>query len=159
MKTDSHQPYIRRLEKLFELVDNGTLFDSTDPIYFRRLRDDICDALVELLVWRRPFLEASRGLNWPYEAFRKRISFFETSAQEKTTDFTRRQACLFLARLPFPGQWKWLTWAQHNFGTDREIKALLKLEYQRIERKLKKKETYSIHAAPFLPDTEKAPLT
>ena len=139
MKTDSHQPNIRRLENLFELVDSGTLFDSTDPIYFRRLRDDIYDALVELLVWQRPFLEAARGLNWPYEGFRKRISFFETSAQEQASHFIRRQACLFLARLPFPGQWKWLAWAQHNFGTDPEIKALLKLEYQRIERKLKKK--------------------
>ena len=139
MKRNSNQLCIRRLEDFFELVDSGTLFDSTDPIYFRRLRDDVCDALVELLVWQRPFLEAARGLNWPYEAFRKRLSFFETSAQEKSDPFSRKQAYLFLARLPFPGQWKWLARAQHNFGTDPEIKALLKLEYQRIERKLKKK--------------------
>jgi hypothetical protein len=139
MKTDSNQQYIRRLEDFFDLVDGNTLFDSTDSTYFRRLRDDICDALVRLLVWQRPYLEAAKGLNWPYEGLRKRISFFETPAQEKADPFTRKQACLFLARLPFPGQWKWLVWAQNNFGSDPEIKALLKLENQRIEKKLKKK--------------------
>jgi hypothetical protein len=139
MKTDSYQPYISRLEHLFELVDGGTLFDSTDPIYFSRLRDDICVALVKLLVWQRPSLEAARGLDWPYEGIRKRNSFFETSARKDVDPFTRRQACLFLARLPFPGQWKWLAWAQHNLGTDPEIKALMKVENQRIEKKLKKK--------------------
>lgn len=139
MKTDSNQAYIRRLEDFFDLVDGNTLFDSTDSTYFRRLRDDICDALVRLLVWQRPYLEAAKGLDWPYESFRKRISFFEKPAQEDANQFTRRQACLFLARLPFPGQWKWLAWAQQNFGTDPEIKALLKLENQRIEKKLKKK--------------------
>ena len=149
MKTDSYQPYISRLEHLFELVDGGTLFDSTDPIYFRRLRDDICDALVKLLVWQRPFLEAARGLNWPYEGIRKRISFFETSAHKDADPFTRRQACLFLARLPFPGQWKWLPWVQHNLGTDPEIKALLKLENKRIEKKLKKKKHTNICYATF----------
>jgi hypothetical protein len=139
MKNNSNQLYIKRLEHFFELVDGGTLFDSTDSTYFRRLRDDISDALVELLVWQRPYLEAARGLNWPYESFRKRMSFFETSAQEDADQFTRKQACLFLARLPFPGQWKWLQWAQHNFGTDSEIQTLLELENQRIEKKLKKK--------------------
>ena len=102
MKTNSNQSYIRRLEHFFELVDGNTLFDSTDPTYFRRLRDDICDALVELLVWQRPYLEASRGLDWPYESFRKRMSFFEMPAQEDADPFIQRQACLFLARLPFP---------------------------------------------------------
>ena len=139
MKTNSNQPYIRRLEHFFDLVDGGTLFDSTDPTYFRRLRDDISDALVKLLVWQRPYLESARGLDWPYEGFRKRMSFIETSVQEDADPFIRRQACLFLARLPFPGQWKWLAWAQQNFGTDPEIKDLLTLEHRRIEKKLKKK--------------------
>ncbi len=81
MKSNATQPYIRLLEHFFELVDSDMLFDSTDSSYFRRLRDEICDALVQLLVWQRPFLEAARGLNWPYEGFRKRISFFEKPAQ------------------------------------------------------------------------------
>ena len=65
MKPNSNQQYIRRLEDFFDLVDGNTLFDSTDSTYFRRLRDDICDALVRLLVWQRPFLEAAKGLYWP----------------------------------------------------------------------------------------------
>ncbi len=139
MKSYANQPYIRLLEHFFELVDSDTLFDSSDSTYFRRLRNEICDALVQLLVWQRSFLETERGLNWPYEGFRKRISFFEKTAQEEADHFTQRQACLFLARLPFPGQWKWLEWAQNNFAADPEINALLKLENQRIEKKLKKK--------------------
>ena len=139
MKRNSNQAYIRQLEHFFDLVDSDMLFESTDSIYFRRLRDDICDALVQLLVWQRPFLEAARGLNWSYEGFRKRISYFEKPALDNTDEFIQRQACLFLARLPFPGQWKWLAWAQNHLKTDPEIKALLKLENQRIEKKLKKK--------------------
>ena len=137
MTNAAHQTYISTLENFFERVDFQTLFDSNDSSYFRRLRDEICDALIQLLVWQRPFLEAEKGLDWPYEGFRKRISFFEKPAQEKVAPFTRKQACLFLARLPFPGQWKWLARAQNNFGTDPEIKTLLKLENQRIEKKLK----------------------
>jgi hypothetical protein len=139
MKNNYSQLYIKRLEHFFDLVDGDTLFASTDSISFRRLRDEICDALVQLLVWQRPYLESAKGLDWPYESFRKRLSFFETAAQEKADPFALRQACLFLARLPFPGQWKWLAWAQHHFRTDPELNALLKLEHQRIEKKLKKK--------------------
>ncbi|MGD8446359.1 MAG: glycosyltransferase [Desulfobacterales bacterium] len=139
MKNNYSQLYIKRLEHFFDLVDGDTLFASTDSTNFRRLRDEICDALVQLLVWQRPSLESAKGLDWPYESFRKRLSFFETAAQEKADPFALRQACLFLARLPFPGQWKWLAWAQHHFRTDPELNALLKLEHQRIEKKLKKK--------------------
>ncbi|MGD8663668.1 MAG: glycosyltransferase [Desulfobacterales bacterium] len=139
MKNNYSQLYIERLEHFFDLVDGDTLFASTDSTNFRRLRDEICDALVQLLVWQRPSLESAKGLDWPYESFRKRLSFFETAAQEKADPFALRQACLFLARLPFPGQWKWLAWAQHHFRTDPELNALLKLEHQRIEKKLKKK--------------------
>ena len=139
MERNSNQAYIRQLELFFELVDSDTLFESTDSAYFRQLRDDISDALVQLLVWQRPFLEAAKGLNWSYEGFSKRISYVEKRALDKTDEFTQSQACLFLARLPFPRQWNWLAWAQNNLGNDPEIKTLLKLENQRIEKKLKKK--------------------
>jgi hypothetical protein len=131
--------HIRTLEHFFERVDSRTLFDSIDSTCLRRLRDEICDALIELLVWQRPFLEAERGLDWPYAGFRKRISFFEKLARERSDAFIQKQACLFLARLPFPGQWPWLQRAQNNYGADPEIKAFLKLEAQRIAEKLNKK--------------------
>jgi hypothetical protein len=139
IKNNANQRYIRILEDFFELIDSEKLFDSTDATYFRQLRNEICDALIQLLVWQRPFLEAERGLNWPYEGFRKRISFFEKAAQESSDPFIQKQACLFLARLPFPRQWIWLARAQNIFGADSEIKALLKHENQRIAKKLKKK--------------------
>jgi hypothetical protein len=139
MTNAAHQTYISRLEHFFERADSQTLFDSTDSTYFRRLRDEIWDALIQLLVWQRSFLEAERGLDWPYEGFRKRISFFEKAARESSDAFIQKQAGLFLARLPFPGQWQWLARAQNDFGTDPEIKAFLKLEAQRIAAKLNKK--------------------
>jgi hypothetical protein len=138
-KNNADQRCIRMLEHFFERVDSEQIFDSTDPIHFQRLRDEISDALVQLLVWQRPFLEAQRGLNWPYEAFRKRISFFEKAARQDTDPFIQKQACFFLARLPFPRQWQWLARAQRKFGTDPEIQKLLKKEAQRIEEKLGKK--------------------
>ncbi|MBW2411043.1 MAG: glycosyltransferase [Deltaproteobacteria bacterium] len=139
MTNAANQRHIRILEDFFERVDSRKLFDSTDVAYFRRLRDEICDALIQLLVWQRSFLEADKGLDWPYAGFRKRISFFEKQARESTDAFIQKQACLFLARLPFPRQWRWLAWAQDNYGTDSEIKAFLKLEAQRIAEKLNKK--------------------
>jgi len=139
MSNAANQTYIRLLEKFFERVDSATLFDSTDSVGYRRLRNEICDALIQLLVWQRSFLELEKGLDWPYEGFRKRISFFEKPAREDTDPFIQMQACLFLARLPFPRQWRWLEQAQKNFGADSEIKALLKLEKQRIKAKLDKK--------------------
>ena len=108
MTNAAHQTYISRLEHFFERADPQTLFDSTDSTYFRRLRDEIWDALIQLLVWQRSFLESERGLDWPYAGFRKRISFFEKPARESSDAFIQKQAGLFLARLPFPGQWQWL---------------------------------------------------
>jgi hypothetical protein len=139
MTNAANRTYISILEHFFERVDSQELFDSTDSAYLRRLRDEICDALIQLLVWHRSFLEAEKGLDWPYAGFRKRISFFEKAAREHPDPFTQKQAGLFLARLPFPRQWRWLVRAQNNFGADSEIKALLKHENQRIEEKLKKK--------------------
>ena len=65
--------------------------------------------------------------------------FFEKAARKSPDPSVRKQACLFLARLPFPRQWQWLAQAQNNFGADPEIKAFLKLEAQRIKEKLSKK--------------------
>ena len=65
MTNAANQTHIRTLAHFFEGADSQTLFDSTDSTYFRRLRDEICDALIQLLVWQRPFLEAERGLTGP----------------------------------------------------------------------------------------------
>ena len=139
LKNNADQRYILILEHFFERVDSAEVFDSGDPDHFRRLRDEICDALVELLVQQRPFLEAQRGLDWPYLAFKKSVSFFEKAARQNPDPYVQKQACLFLARLPFPRQWPWLARAQKKFGADPEIQTLLKQETLRIEEKLTKK--------------------
>jgi len=139
MSMDANQRRLAVLENFFERVDSEEIFDSTDPTRLRQLRNEIGEALVQLLVWQRPYLEAQRGLNWPYEAFRKRISFFEKAARGDPDPFIQKQAGLFLARLPFPRQWQWLARAQKKFGADPEMQTLLKQEAQRIEEKLKKK--------------------
>ena len=128
MSSDAHQRHLAALEDFFRRVDSEEIFDSTDPTHFQRLRDAISDALVQLLVWQRPFLEAQRGLNWPYAAFRQRLSFFEKAVRQDPDPFIQKQACFFLARLPFPRQWRWLIRAQKNFGTDPEIQRLLQQE-------------------------------
>jgi len=133
------QPYIHILERFFDCVDSGTLFENTDSTYFWRLRDDIYDALYQLLFWLRPLLEEEEGIHWPYEGLIKRVSFFEKALAESSDPFIQRQACLFLARLPFPAQWQWLRRAEYKFGTDPEVETFLRLERQRIEQKLKKK--------------------
>ncbi len=150
MTNASYQTYIRHLEKFFEHVDSDTLFNSSDADDYRRRRDEIYDALIQLLVWQRPLLEAEKGLDWPYACFRKRISYFEKSARRASDPFIQKQACLFLARLPFPRQWLWLARAQKNFGSDSEIKALLKLEKQRIKAKLDKKKQKQYMLRHFL---------
>jgi hypothetical protein len=150
MRNASNQTHINHLEKFFKHVDSETLFNSADSAGYRRLRDEICDALIQLLVWQRPFLEAEKGLDWPYEGLRKRIPFFEKSARENTDPFVQKQACLFLARLPFPRQWLWMAQAQKDFGTDPEIKALLKLEKRRIEAKINNKKQKQYMLRHFL---------
>ena len=133
------QLYIQLLERFFDCIDSGSLFESADPTYFQSLRDDIYDALYQLLFWLRPLLEVEKGLHWPYEGLARRVSFFENAVAESADPLIQRQACLFLARLPFPGQWQWLARAQSEFRSDPEIESFLKLERRRIEKKLNKK--------------------
>ena len=86
------QPYIHLLERFFDSIDSGTLFENTDPTYFRSLRDDIYDALYQLLFWLRPLLEVEKGLLWPYEGLTRRVSFFENAVAESADHFIQRQA-------------------------------------------------------------------
>jgi hypothetical protein len=139
MSSNAKKRRLAVLEQFFESVDSAEIFDSTDELRFRQLRDEIADALVQLLLWQRPYLEAQKGLDWPYQAFEKRVSFFEKTARWGADPFIRKQAGLFLARLPFPRQWSWLELARNKFYVDPEIRTLLQQEAQRIEEKLKQK--------------------
>jgi len=130
---------VGKLERFFSLIDSSRIFDSIDLHYFTTLRNEIQDSLVQLLVWKRSFLESEKSLNWPYEALKERVSFFENLAQKKSSPMFRHQARLFLALLPFPGQWGWLTKFEKEFKNDAEIDEFLKMEKQKIQAKLRGK--------------------
>jgi hypothetical protein len=125
-----------KLERFFALIDSARLFDDTDPRYFIRLRQEIWDSLIQVLLWKRPFLESAKGLGWPYQALKERVSIFEEISGKQNSAFLRHQARLFLAILPFPGQWRWLIRAEREVGDDDEIGQFFKIEKQDIREKL-----------------------
>ncbi len=127
---------VGKLERFFTLIDSARLFDATDPRYFTRLRQEIRDSLIQVLLWKRPFLESAKGLGWPYQALKERVSIFEAISEKQNSAFVRRQARLFLALLPFPGQWQRLINAEREIGDDAEIGQFFKIEKQKIQEKL-----------------------
>ncbi|HIJ55368.1 MAG TPA: glycosyltransferase family 4 protein [Deltaproteobacteria bacterium] len=130
---------VETLEAFLEAIDSGALLNISDPSVYREIRKTTDEVLVQLLVWQRPRLEESRSLTWPYDALRKRKSIFENLyAKEAGRDFAR-QAALFLALLPFPGQWQWLFKAEQEFRDDPEIHDFLTAEREKIEEKISKK--------------------
>ena len=112
-------------------IDDGTVFAGDG----RALRREVGEALIDLLLHHRPFLEEETGLAWPYRELARRLPILE--AEEGKTPVLRQEARLFLALLPFPGQWRWLT--QWEMGDDPEIKDFLFLERQKIEDKINQK--------------------
>ncbi len=126
------------LKYFFAGIDDSSLLDG-DESACRALRRQVGDALVDLLLTHRPFMEVETGLAWPYREFARRVPLLEGEARRGRTEHIRQQARLFLALLPFPGQWRWLTEVSQDSADDPEIKALLSSERQRIEEKIHKK--------------------
>jgi hypothetical protein len=130
---------LRTLERFFALIDSGTLFASEDYHFFKKLRPEVRSAISHLLFWGRPFLEASRGLDWPYEGLRKRYDIFRKIAEEEGKNQLRQQALLFLSFLPFPNQWDWLSKVEKLYPDDGEVKAFLAEERKKGFDRLQKK--------------------
>ena len=63
---------IATIDTFFSLIDSGDLFTESDPLFHRRLRNDVLSALSYLLYWGRHILEETRGLSWPYDGLQKR---------------------------------------------------------------------------------------
>ena len=137
------------LSKFFEHAKKGTLFTSTDPQFYHRMRDQLVHTLYDLLVWQRPALEQSKGLLWPYETLRSLKVIFERQAENTADVFAARQARLFLSRLPFPGQWEWLKKASHELKHLPEVTELLNSEQEKIQAKLTKKRQKSFKLRHF----------
>lgn len=127
------------LDRFFEDVDRGRLLDKPGGGGFGALRGRLWEALYLLLVWQRPYLEAARGLDWPYAALERRRACFERQAAADPAGAVGREARLFLALLPFRGQWRRLLQVQAEMPAHPEIRALLAREARRAAAKLAKK--------------------
>lgn len=128
----------RVLDRFLHLADSGRLFLSRDSAWYADLRFGLRGALEELLFWQRPELEISRGIDWPYAVFRDRVSLFEAWAGQED-QFTAMQAGLFLALLPFPGQWRWIEKLATEHGKNPELRSFLDHEKMTIQGKIEKK--------------------
>ncbi len=141
---------VETLEAFFEAIDSEALFNISDALAFREIRKTIAEVLVQLLIWRRPLLEESGSLDRPYDALRHRKPIFEDISARDAGKMPARQAALFLALLPFPGQWQWLFKAEQEFGDDPEVRDLLTTESRKIEEKISKKRQKEYHLHHFI---------
>lgn len=133
---DSGEKEVAALEDFFSRVISDTLWESASEKDLETLRDTLQDALIQLLDAKRPYLEAEKGVLWPYETFRKYRSFFEERMRNRFSSFQKKQALLFLARLPFPGQWKYMIDAEETLRDQSEIKKLHAFEADIIQKKI-----------------------
>ena len=143
---ESGEKQVAMLEDFFSRIESGTLFRAKDSKDLEDLRDALQDAVIQLLDFKRPYLEAEKGILWPYKALRNCKSFFEESIQNNSSSFLKEQALLFLARLPFPGQWKNLIEAEETLPHRSEIKNLHRFETDIIQQKIEQRaqKTYRI---------------
>lgn len=164
MKDTGFRDSLDLVENFFSLSDSGGLFEFSRTRDHRKLRDELKKALVNLLFWYRPELEASKGISWIYEGFNHRAHQFEEmagSALHAGSSFpppfslddppgsAARQAMLFLGLLPFPGQWKWLDLLCEKFFKDPEISHFLEDEKTIIQNKLLKKDLSKLKLRHF----------
>ena len=124
------------LDGFFDLMDAGRLFETAAPDTLQIIRQRVYLALTALLVAQRPSLEAERGLAWPYDALDCRVALLEACARQSKHPRLQQEAVLFLALLPFPRQWRWLSQALCDWRSHPEIANFLDLERQNIQAKL-----------------------
>ncbi len=127
------------LDDFFDQVDADALFTDDDPKRLLEIREHVLSALRHLLVRGRSFLETTRGLDWPYGAPADRKAGFVSLARNSEDSSIRDAAFRFLARLPFPGQWEWLSRAEKRLADDPEFSALFEEERRKVARKIEKK--------------------
>ena len=132
---------LETLDQFFSLAVSGSMFESTgkgrdDPGRFPKLRNAVRDSLFRLLVWERPCLESTRGIDWPYDGLRKLAPIFEKKAALARSPWVREEAERFLLLLPFPGQWRRLLRAQQKIAHDPEVARFFQKEAREIREKL-----------------------
>lgn len=152
MEPQSHRfdEAVDTLDRFFDRMDAGRLFEQDDPVRLKELRRRVRQALFTVLLDFRPRLEAAKGLDWPYDALKKHRPFLDALAREGKAAREREQAYLFLALLPFPGQWKRLLVLASRDDCHPEIESLLTEERRKIDAKLAKKRQKAFKLRHFL---------
>ena len=132
----SFETSLELLQDFFFQAASGSILQRREWEFYRDWRKRLKDALIGLLVWERPRLESSMGVMWPYEGLRQYYPLLESHAERAEDPFKRMQAFLFLAFLPFPQQWRWLTAVERLFPGHPEWKGFIAAERQKISGKI-----------------------
>ncbi|MGQ9670464.1 MAG: glycosyltransferase [Desulfosoma sp.] len=131
-------------------VKAGHLWALRDAAAHRRRRQDLWMALNALLVWHRPKLEAEAGLDYPYKVLREKGAIFAGFASGSQDPFVRHQAELYLALLPFPGQWRRLSTLEAAANKDAEVVDFVRQEEAKIAEKISEKPEKTVHIRHFM---------
>lgn len=107
-------------------------------------------ALKALLVWHRPKLEDEAGLDCPYEVLRETGALLANLAPNSQEAFVRHQAELYLALLPFPGQWRRLSASEVSANKDAEVVDFVRQEEAKIAEKISQKPEKTIRIRHFM---------
>ena len=156
---DHYDKQMAELHRFFDLAKSEAL-GSYSPQALTALRHRVRAAIDTLLVWGRPYLAAHRSTDWPYQQCALIAPHLEALYHQEIDPEAGRQALLFLAFLPVPGQWRWLTKAITTLAEDPEIEQFLTTEQQTLHHKLRGKgqlrfklrHFVQILKAPQLPD-------
>lgn len=133
--TDHCNMQLALLKQFFDIAKSESLTSlSADTL--GEMRSRIRAALHDLLVWGRPHLAATCGTWWPYHECSLVAAHLEKMYRQDTDQKAQQQALLFLALLPVPNQWRWLTKAIDTLAHEPEIKLFVTTEQQTIQSKL-----------------------
>ncbi len=136
--SDNFDNHVAILENFFATAKNNSLLHlSNDRL--RQIRTRLGITLNEILVWGRPHLERTRGLQWPYEQCALIAPVLERMYLQHGDKTVTKQALLFLAFLPVPNQWRWLAKALDVLHDEPEIIDFLANEQQTIRAKISEK--------------------
>jgi len=131
-------------------LDSGELLATTAPEALWSVRSSVTAALSNLLVWHRPALESSKGIDWPYQCLRNVHPLLLSKAKGAADDWQRKQAMLCLALLPFPQQWQWLFKVQELYPQEPELQAFLTAERSAIREKMGHKPQHAYKLRHFI---------
>lgn len=136
--TDNFDNHMAILENFFAMARNNSLLHLSSGT-LRQIRTQLRTTLNEILVWGRPHLERTRGLQWPYEQCALIAPALERMYHQHGDRTVTKQALLFLSFLPVPNQWRWLAKALDILHDEPEIINFLTTERQTIQAKISEK--------------------